>query len=682
MTNRLSAWAVGFVAATVVAVTMTVNGCTGDTVTNIDNRSDSGGPVATTDAATGNGSCTAGAKECINPDLARVCPVDGRWLSYPCADGTKCVSGECKVDPNALCTAGSGTCFNATTALRCRANLKGYEQVTCPTGTTCGGEGLCVGSCIVGSSLCLPGGGVGTCADGKTYTATACSGTDLCVTTSSAALPTAECKPADCSPLPAGCGAVCGNKVNAAADQTLAYSVCIETPAGFKWTSVTCAAPTSCAPGSSACSGGGSEASCKSECVPGTSRCSTDKLGTQTCGADGKWAAAITACNPAAGATGYVCMTEPDDTSKVVCGDPICAAGANGTCSGANIRRCGNDGRLAAAGTACASGICVAGGAIVGGIQGGSCQVECTPGDESCLGGVQFHTCAANGRWGAAQACAASDGGLTCVDYATSLGRPAKLCNAECSPGSTRCATSDGGTTNDQIETCSATGTWGVPSACAVGLCTVGSVSSAGAACVAQCVPNQVVCTGGSAAVAGTEKSGTDSFGTCSATGILPTSSTTCTGGTTCRKGVNGLAIAVGGNACLECVGSAVTGGNEKGQIDQRCSDGGDAGGNAAVQLCAADNTWTGATSSCTTVGKTCTLTAPTICGHSGGSRHALMAQSHFASVTSNDFQSGPESCESTTKDRGNMGPPKQCGSTPDCCSSACIIGPAPAACR
>ncbi len=680
LSNKFSVWAVSMAAVAVGAVTMTVNGCTGDTVTNVVAKGDSGGPTMTTADASPQVGCTVGAKECVSADVGRICPPDGRWLSYPCADGSKCAGGECKIDPNAVCTAGTGTCLSATSALRCRANLQGFEQVTCPTDTNCEGAGLCVGSCIVGSSVCLPGGGVGTCADGKTYTATACTGGQLCVATGDTPVPTAACKPADCSPLPAGCGAVCGNKVNAAADQTLAYSVCVETPAGYKWTAVTCTTPTTCAPGSSSCSGGGSQASCMSECVPGTSRCSADKLGTQTCGTDGKWAAAIAACNPAAGATSYVCMTEPDNTSKVVCGDPVCAAGATGSCSGTGLRLCGNDGRLAAAATPCALGVCVAAGPILGGVQGGSCQTECTAGDESCLGGSLFHTCAATGRWGAATACPASDGGLACVGYLSSLGRPAKLCAAECAPGTTRCLTSDGGTANDEIQSCSPTGVWGPATACTVGVCTTGSVSGAGAACVAQCVPNQPACTGGTVAISGTDRFGTTGFTTCSAKGSLSAVVTACTAPTACRRGLNGIAVSVAGNACVECVGSAVAGGNEQGQVDIRCSNStGDAGGSADTQLCGANNTWSGATTDCGALGKTCSTTGG-VC--STNDKGVPMNQTHYAGVTGNDFQSGPESCQSTTKDRGNMGPPIQCGATPDCCTNACAPALAPAACR
>jgi hypothetical protein len=375
-------------------------------------------------------------------------------------------------------------------------------------------------------------------------------------------------------------------------------------------------------------------------------------------------------------------MPKPDDPTQAVCGDPLCAAGKTGTCSGANIRLCGNDGRVAANATACATGVCVGQGNPVGGLVPGQCQAECQPGDETCLGGAQFETCGSNGRWGTPQNCSANDAGLQCVSYTTTVGRPAKICGAECGPGSRQCLTSDGGVNNDSIQTCNSSGLWDPPVACSIGVCTTNAVGNSGAACVAQCVPNQAVCTGDPVPIDGTDLTGSSSFATCTADGKLPALGTDCAGGTACRKGLNGIAISVSGDACIQCVGPNVAGGNERGQVDVRCStNAGDDVGNEATQLCAADNTWTGAVTACQ-ANTQCT-NIQSACGR-GDNGHEI-SETHYKSVTCNDFGcSTPRSCQSTMKDRGNLGPPILCGSTPDCCTNGCIAnaGPGPAACR
>jgi hypothetical protein len=578
-----------------------VNGC---------NNDDTGGGAGSS-GSTGDGGtvtsakvCEAGAKKCATKTIAAVCLDDGSaWLPAVCAAGESCNNGECKADgttkPAPVCAAGSGSCVDATTALRCKADLTGYDSITCPAKTACTGDGLCQGACIVGSSKCLDTGVLGVCADGQTYAPTACQNADLCVATGTKPWPTAACKAAACKPSTSGCDWSCGNKNDAAADQTKFRSRCVETPTGYKYEAEGCVASATCNPTGGSCGGEGSQAACTSQCTPGSSRCSADGTGTQTCGADGKWAAATTACNPT-NATSYVCMTKPDDDTKVVCGDPLCAQGYKGTCDGGSLKACGADGRIAAAATACSSGTCVAAGAPVAGTTPGACQAECSAGEERCVGSSNaFQTCT-NGRWSAATTCPNfGDGGIQgCFGATDALGKSAKFCGGQCAPGTRRCLNADGGVGNGGIQVCNATATWDAPTACSVGVCQ--AADGIGATCVAECIPNTIACAGSAKSVAGTGYTGKSAYGTCTAQGLLPTTTTDCTGAATCRTNLQGKAIVVGGNACLECVGSGVAGGNERGFTDTRCSTtAGDASGTDGTQSCGASNTWAGAVKSC-----------------------------------------------------------------------------------
>lgn len=663
------------VTALSVFAALLVNACTGTTTNNTYATSDDSGvgTVVLPDGAVV--ACTPNAKECLNPSLARVCPADGSaWLAQQCKVGEKCDKGVCGVDPNALCLPGSGSCVSATTALRCRANLQGFAQTTCPTGTTCQGEGLCAGACVVGSSGCIDTGNLGTCLDGNTYTATACSGTDLCVDVAISPFPVSACQPAACKPDAQGCNTVCGNKSDPLADQTKFTSTCIQTPTGFKYVASSCLAGKTCNPTGQSCGAHG-EAICASDCTPGQSRCSSDKLSTQICGADGKWAG-VTACNANPAATSLVCQTSPVDPTTVLCGDPICATGAAGSCDATGLRACGPDGKLAATGTACVTGSCsITGASPIGGITPGACIVECNAGDERCtsLGSTSYQTCSASGRWTTAVACPSADGGAaaaTCFGFATPAQRPAKICGGVCTPGQTKCVSGDGGAVTDSIETCSAAAQWGPTATCTVGLCTAG-IAGAGAACVAQCIPNSLVCVGGGKAVVGTQFFGTNAFGTCSAQGLLPTSGTTsCTGDAVCRHTAAGT-VAPGGNACIECIGSAVAGGNELGAVDTRCSDSaGVAASNQAAQTCAANNTWTAGagTLDCIASGKTCFAADFDVCSKENAG--LPRTESYYEGGGRGHSQVGPRTC--TTTRRGNLGPPARCGVTADCCSTQC----------
>lgn len=565
------------VAATLMGVALT-NGCSS---TN-DNGPTSPVEAGVPSSAEAGAPCTAGAKECVTPQLARVCPADGSgWLSITCGSGQTCDGGECKAVPTApgTCLSGPGACLSATSALRCKADFKGYESIDCPAGTTCQGQGLCVGACTVGSSRCLDNKTLATCGDGLSQTLTSCGAGEACVRVSSGPVVQSACKPAAC--IPTSCNRQCGNILNPAADQTKFMSECVETPTGYQWSALSCPANKTCSP---ACN-----ASCTGQCTPGTTRCGADGLGIQTCAADGTWGTSAS-CNPDASANSLVCMPKPNTFDQVICGDPLCASGAAGTCAAGGIKRCGPDGRIAAAAAACAQGTCKASLAAppVAGIQPGDCVVECKPGEERCVGGPTFQTCN-NGVWGPLADC---PGGANCFAYTAASGGRTKVCGGECAPGSKRCRNADAGAGNEGIQVCGASATWGPIQTCSVGTCKSG-VGAVGAACVADCIPNVVSCADGSAGVPGTGYRGRASTMTCSATGTL-TPTVPCGAGTVCRTRPDGTTIMAGTAACLQCVGSGVMGGNENGLVDRRCQDA------TTTQLCGADNTWSGAATACT----------------------------------------------------------------------------------
>jgi hypothetical protein len=131
----------------------------------------------------GFGCAPAGAKNCVNDTLARVCPADGTgWLPVLCSQGQKCKDGTCQIDPSASCDPGDGACTSPTASLRCRDDGQGYTATTCPANTTCTGKGICRGACVLGDSYCSTDyKSVITCADGNSYTAKACAGDQLCV---------------------------------------------------------------------------------------------------------------------------------------------------------------------------------------------------------------------------------------------------------------------------------------------------------------------------------------------------------------------------------------------------------------------------------------------------------------------------------------------------------------------
>jgi hypothetical protein len=356
---------------------------------NTSSPTDMGHPQPTPDLSTPDArqSCTPNAKECVSDALARVCPADGSgWLPVQCQPGYKCTAGDCQPDPNAACQPGSGACVDATHGLVCNDNGMGYKMVTCPAKTACAGAGQCEGSCVVGSSFCINPQTLSTCGDGNSYTSKACEAGTLCVDHGDG---TSGCAPAGCTPDPNGCAQVCGNKTVAASNTDPGYiSFCNATPNGYKWVAVQCPSPTSCNPtAGGACSVNAnlSQATCASECTPGQMRCSSNFLGTQTCGSDGKWSTTTTSCNPTPTGNEQDCIQDPTMPGSVTCGDVICALGSAGACEADGFHPCVN-GKVAATGAACNPGACILDGNSYGGYSGGSCVTQCQPGDQKCAG--------------------------------------------------------------------------------------------------------------------------------------------------------------------------------------------------------------------------------------------------------------------------------------------------------
>ena len=637
------------------------------------------GPTYLTNVAVVDGGasgCTPMALECVSATLARVCPADGSgWIGVPCAAGQTCSSGTCVPDLTmASCTPGSGSCVGLTGAMRCNASGVGFTAVTCPAGTQCTGKGDCAGACVVGETACDPAtGALITCADGNTITAAACPQGQTCASVDGKA----QCLGGDCQPPANGCSVVCGNKLDPKADQTRFTSQCVATPAGFKWQVTQCLSPQTCSPtAGGACSSTASNAACASQCLPGQTRCSPDGASIQTCGASGSWVAGAT-CNAAAN---QACVI--DAGGQAVCGDGICAEGAAGVCvlaGGATLfRACGSDGKLGAP-APCALGVCEpdAMHALVAGLSPGVCVAQCRPGEQQCVGNNAYQTCGANGTWkSAVTQCPSADGApSSCFAFTQPSGALATVCGA-CRPGSHRCANSGGGLDGgagmlNELETCDSTGRWGAATPCTVGVCAPSGANDV--ACVAQCIPGSTLCVGQSASVPGTPYQGSEASVACTAQGMIPAFTGgscasdpngpgCCGAGTLCRQDSAGNAL-----GCLACVGTS----NEAGLVDTRCVDGnGVAPGTASIETCSASNSW-GAPTMCASPEEcrpaTGNQASPTVCGSCYG-RPSCTDSALFTT------SSGAFNCEWL-----GLGPPRSCGGQPDCCASACSVGPAPA---
>jgi len=628
----------------------------------------------TRDAA---GTCTASAKECVTSRVARICAADGTgWVSQQCDPGFVCSNGDCTPDPNAACNPGEGVCVDATHALRCNANGMGFAAVTCPSGTNCAGPGVCQGSCVVGSSMCLDPNTVATCNDGKVFSTSSCMrGTTACVQTGTTPYPTAACQPAECLPDPNGCDQVCGNKTAGASNTDPGYvSFCQQTAAGYKWAALQCPSPTTCDPTGTACTGLGlgRMATCASQCVPGAVRCAPSGLATQTCGTNGTWNPPM---NCTATATGTIQVCVPGTGGNPVCGDPVCGA-APGACEADGFHPCVN-GKVSSTKMACTTGTCIASGPSIANYTPGSCQSECQTGDQRCSGPVatSFQTCV-NGLW-SAKSMTCSTG--TCQQFADSAGAPRTVCGV-CVPGMHRCTNGTGTAvaSGTDIETCDMTGQWGTHAACTLGSCL--QINPNGdSACVAQCIPGAILCAGAQKVpVSNPQHPGSLAQVTCTANGTIPAAPTAaqcagatppascCPGTTSCRKGPGGQPVQSTNTlaACVECVGDMIAGGNEVGLVDTRCPSG------TTIEQCQSNNTWP---------------TVPTMCG----TAMSCMPESGNLQPSCGDCPGipGTAPCDETTQGFGfcaaqGLGSPVPCGASADCCASACGVRPTPAFCQ
>ncbi|HSO40818.1 MAG TPA: hypothetical protein VLT33_50175 [Labilithrix sp.] len=613
---------------------------------------DSGGPAPDAKAP----SCAPGSRTCKSDTVAQACSADGSaQTEQPCGAGERCAGGNCVSGTN------PNVCQDATTALR-RLPTGAFEVVKCPAGTACTGPGLCQGAFVVGSAECSSLQVVATSVDGRTQVATTCPAGQLCVATGdNAGVATAACKPSECVPSMPNL-AFCGNPKSPTTNVGKIVTKCVSTPAGYTYVSSLCAGASTCIPGTKASNNNNNkpptDAGCASACVAGSSRCVGS--GVSTCLADGTWSAAVVPCSPS-----QACMASPSDPSKSICGDVACAR-SQGACDGASFRACSATATLGAA-AACASGTCVA-----DGFGGGLCAVECAAGEERCVrsGSTSYQTCT-NGRWSAtATSC---PGAAACATFTDGAGKSAKVCGADCAPGTMRCSLEDGGPAGTEAtQTCSAAGHWGAATACAVGSCqTNGSV----AACVAECVPGTMVCAGDGASLPGMPYAASTGFRTCTVKGVLAPTVTTCAGDTFCRtKGGRAIAPAGATSACLTCIGSNVPAGNEDGLVDSRCSAPGD-GGSDSAQVCAADDTWTA--SNLTTCANGCTAPTPR-----QGPAAPFCQLTGRGEPRTETYYSSRRRGSCINSNQHSL--PARCGATPDCCDRSCQrpIAATPASCN
>jgi hypothetical protein len=487
----------------------------------------------------------------------------------------------------------------------------------------------------------------------------------------------ARCLGGACMPDANGCDTVCGNKLDPKADQTKFISQCVPGANGFNWLVTGCLAPATCAPkAGSSCLIAGNNAACSTVCTPGAVRCSPDSTGTQICDPTGNWGA-ITACDVGSSQTCFV----PNGATNAVCGDRLCAAGAQGTCvldgGVTKFQPCGANGKLGTA-APCAQGVCVVDPSVTGpqlAPQPGMCQVECLSGDTRCIGGTAVNTCDSNGTWSTSSTSCALDGGVgvQCFNSTSAAGRPLAVCGV-CQPGTHRCVntagTPDAGAFSlPDIETCGSNAQWGGTTPCTVGQCV--AVSPTDAACLMECVPNVTLkCVGVASSIPGTPYSGTNQQELCDARGFFG-ANTFCAAGTACRTDSAGNSY-----GCVTCV----SGKNEAGLTDTRCANAaGTAAGTDAVQTCVS-GAWSTLTQ-CTSVGLVCQMAMGTT--PASPSCHAC----RFAPAGP---PNGPDQCSESNLaplDCVSLGEgaPIACGGTPDCCTNDCFVdpsqAPSPASC-
>lgn len=665
------------------------------------------GETCQNNACTSSAPCTPGKRECIAQDLSRVCPADGSsWIALPCnvgescdpatgacviggADGggtlcspgttacatdkivkvcesdgsgyvpmacntdEKCVSGKCVVDTSAgVCQPYDAKCQDASTSLVCQASGAGYTVTTCPSSTTCE-QGLCTGTvCRIGESKCDSSlVRLKSCVNGTEWQYTFCASGQICAEDTRAGYSQARCTTLVCTPG----DAVCGDPTDPTVDPTTNYTRCEKLIDGsYDWVRYQCAAPETCDPNLVSGTRG-----CSATCTPGAQRCTSTLLGYQQCTDAGEWGPVVD-CNTTPSDTMLQCEPKPSllpgQLAQVVCADPVCryiqyslSRDSGGTCQGAQIRLCDQNGRLATTATSCDTGICANLSTVAyGGYLPGACRVDCQVGDERCVsnGTTLYQTCV-DGVWSStAQTC---PNNAACWSYTDIDGTRVKLCGAECTPGSRQCS-------GTLIQYCDSAGHWGSPTACALGTC---KASGGSFACIADCIPGAITCTGTTVTASDGVSKGTSSQQVCTTEGTLPPTPTPCAGTTTCRTTSTGLVL-----GCVECVGSAAPGGNSVGLPDSRCASVN--GLNDAVQTCGASNDWDPAVA-CTT--GTCRVPQQSYVCATGCVTTTLACSdsaitAYYGSSTYNCAYFG-------------YGSPAPCGSTPDCCGTKCTTSTA-----
>jgi hypothetical protein len=180
---------------------------------------------------------------------------------------------------------------------------------------------------------------------------------------------------------------------------------------------------------------------CVGTCAPGATQCGD--AGVETCDDGGLWGADVP-CD-----AGQMCMSG---------GCPVCTFGS-ARCSGAAVQTCDWSGHWVTSSGDCYYA-CV----------GGACAGECMPGSTQCFDGL-LETCSSLGAWANAVACPS---GQSCTAGACANSA------AVCTPNTSRCDIWGpgviSGASGELIQTCDASGQWGVPvcvpTACVLGCST------------------------------------------------------------------------------------------------------------------------------------------------------------------------------------------------------------------
>ena len=639
--------------------------------------------------------CNPGARECGSEDIEKVCDRDGsKWLEQDCQDGEQCLVDRCAPDPDASCDVES-RCLDNKTALRCLGEDRGFEVVECDGDNYCE-DGRCRGTICAIGSVCAEDNQVVECLDGESLRTTQCAVNEACKQERDNAV----CVPKTCEP-----GAiVCGDPLDDSVDTMQFFSQCrsgVETLSGLpEWVRGECTGLLQCDPGAALLG-----TPCQQECTPGAQTCLRDPVlgiadGWAECLDDGTWGP-VTSCNT--GGLREQCVIKRNLDASVlpeaICAEPVCAhvidnqAGEGGSCNGAQIQPCSEDGELQDP-VACEVGICRATllETQADGRVPGACDqdVECEEGEERCLvdnliPSTLYQICE-NGFWSARLSTCTDDG--QCLDFVDASGLRKKVCGADCSPGEKRCNISD------QVETCDDDGNWGSATSCDVGVCsTLGSdPGKRDAACVLECIPGEVQCTGASVSASDGVNTGFAQEAVCDADGLLGTP-TDCAADTACRVSSTGTH-----GGCVECIGPDVLGGNQWGYMDTRC----DPAAATQVQECQDDNSWAasracnGATSCRMVNGSSCgtcsidgvvmpctesNLATEQICGQCTHANIGTLASCRDATIVSLTASTTVDTCETlfgdgtATEAAGQPTGTAEWGGWLDCCDGMAVGG-------